>query len=135
FIRYVMWLTVLVVCLDKRRSLMRPASSASVIKIAIIFLTIGAAIQLTLHEQFDDILRELHESIMAPDRVDGVLTSISLGKVFASLTLRNPLELSFIGLALLVLTLGLDLHFGWSLLALAIVGAGRSNTCVLASSL
>lgn len=98
-------------------------------------LTLAALsfVQLLFSDALAPFLQTLHEGITPAEKTNAVLTSLSLGKSFASLTLRNPIELSYVGLLLLcfALTRSTDpMMIGSSLI---IIVCGRSNTTILAA--
>lgn len=92
-----------------------------------------ALLQMSASPWLAEPLAEVQRGLMAEGRTNAVLTSIDLGKVFASLTLRNPIELGYVGLFLLCLGCARAAPRSLLWVGLALVVAGRSNTTLMAA--
>lgn len=92
-----------------------------------------AVVQVVLSDALAGPLQTLHEGFTPAEKTNAVLTSISLGKSFASLTLRNPIELSYVGLLILCYVLPRRVSPITIASAWIIILCGRSNTTLLAS--
>lgn len=98
-----------------------------------LILAILSIFQLAFSDPLSSTLQSIHEGFTPPEKTNAVLTSLSLEKSFASLSLRNPIELSYIGLMILCFALARRTHFYMVAAALAIIICGRSNTTILAA--
>lgn len=96
-------------------------------------LAVLAAFQWALSPWISESLSDLQKGLMSEGRTNAVMTSIDLGKSFASLTLRNPIELGYIGVFLLCIGAARAGPRSLILTGLTLVAAGRSNTTFLAA--
>lgn len=98
-------------------------------------LAILSVLQLIASPALAGMLQAIHETIAGETSTNAVLTSITLGKSFASLTVRNPIELSYIGLALLCVCLADYRRMQGIICALTLVVCGRSNMAMVAAGI
>lgn len=97
------------------------------------FIAALAGIQLIFSTQLSPALIAIHNQLVDGESTNAVLTSIALGKAFASLTVRNPIELSYLGLALLCMSLSQRKGSFCAATAFFIVVAGRSNVAIVSA--
>lgn len=139
--RYAVWVTFIASVLSRPNGHLPPATTSrekvdpltaalSLITMVIAALSVS---QLLFSSAFAPLLQNIHEGFTPAEKTNAVLTSLSLGKDFASLTLRNPIELSYVGLALLCVALTRRTNSYMVAAALIIIVCGRSNTTILAA--
>jgi hypothetical protein len=131
-LRYLPWLIFCAGCLARHGAggSIRFPSILSPLAVALAAL---ALLQMAVSPWLADALAEVQRGLMAEGRTNAVLTSIELGKTFASLTLRNPIELGYVGLFLLCLGCARAAPRSLMWVGLALVIAGRSNTTLMAA--
>lgn len=140
-LRYTIWVTFIAAVLSRPGAYLPPATSpeakidrlASAIGYVTLVLATLSITQLLFSDALSATLQSLHEGFTPAGKTNAVLTSLSLGKVFASLTLRNPIELSYIGVALLCFALTRSTNPFMVIGALVIIVCGRSNTTIIAT--
>ena len=98
-------------------------------------LAILSVLQLVASPAIAGVLQTIYSTIAGDTSTNAVLTSIALGKVFASLTAKNPIELSYLGLALLCISLSQQRRLYRIISALTLVICGRSNTAIIAAAI
>lgn len=139
--RYTVWVAFIAAVLSRPNGYLPPASNANekvdplTAALSSISMVIAAlsVFQLLFSSVLAPMLQSIHEGFTPTDKTNAVLTSLSLGKGFASLTLRNPIELSYVGLALLCVALTRRTGTYMVAAALIIIVCGRSNTTILAA--
>ncbi|HEY1395727.1 hypothetical protein [Roseateles sp.] len=135
--RYTVWVIFVTAALSHPRRSVPSTGASSTFDSALgalaLVLAALSVVQLLLSEVLAGPLQTLHEGFTPAEKTNAVLTSISLGKSFASLTLRNPIELSYVGLLILCHALPRRANFLTIAAAWLIILCGRSNTTLLAS--
>lgn len=140
-LRYTVWVTFVATVLS-RPGCFLPANQdgsqaidelSAALSTVTLTLAALAFTQLLLSDALAKSLQTLHEGFTPAEKTNAVLTSLSLGKSFASLTLRNPIELSYVGLLLLCFALTRRTDSPMVPAALLIIVCGRSNTTMLAA--
>jgi hypothetical protein len=131
-LRYLPWLILCAGCIA-RHSTGRTLRFPAILVPLGIGLAVLALLQMSASYWLAGPLAEVHRGLMAEGRLNAVLTSIGLEKVFASLTLRNPIELGYVGLFLFCLGCARAAPRSLLWIGLALVVAGRSNTTLMAA--
>lgn len=131
-LRYLPWLIFCAGCMA-RHGTGRAMRFPEVLVALGLGLAVLAWLQLFASPLLAGPLAEVQRGLMAEGRTNAVLTSIDLGKAFASLTLRNPIELGYVGLFLLCLGCARAAPRSLLWIGLALVVAGRSNTTLVAA--
>jgi len=140
-LRYTVWITFIAAALSRSHGYPPQSTTATGeidhLNSALSFITIVIAalsvFQLLFSSVLAPLLQSIHEGLTPAEKTNAVLTSLSLGKNFASLTLRNPIELSYVGLALMCVALTRHTNSYMVAAALVIIICGRSNTTILAA--
>jgi hypothetical protein len=105
------------------------------LRVVAVALAVLACIQWAASPWLADALGAIHGLIMPEGRTNAVLTSLGLGKSFASLSARSPIELGYVGLIVLVIGLRHRNDPTLVLCGFALIAAGRSNATMLAALL
>lgn len=103
------------------------------LRVVAIALAALACLQWAASPWLADALGAIHGSIVPEGRTNAVLTSLGLGKSFASLSARSPIELGYVGLIFLVIGLRNRNDLTLVLCGFALIAAGRSNATLLAA--
>jgi len=142
--RYIVWAVFLAGSMDWLRTsrgashygqsrLPIPSTRDGILLGVSIALAVTAVCQLLFSEELATWLNTVHTLLTPEGRINAVMTSVGMEKSFASLTLRNPIELGYIGLAFLCMALASGQSTVLVVAGLVLVVCGRSNASIIAS--